>query len=158
MKKIISLFTLVLILFSVLSSCAKDSKSNVPVSEVANKILENVKVKDGLTDGDAMFLEYTLFVSPDLVSDFKIKYSTTNYDEFGVIKAKNSDDAKEVQNVILEQYFPAKDGFMKNYEPDLYTKIENAECLVFGEYVVYFILSNSERTASINDVKELFKS
>jgi len=157
MKKIIALVTLVFIMLSVLTSCKAEYKSDVKVSDIADKIKENLAAKDKIKKTNNEFLEYTLGVEPSLVSEFVIMKNSENYDEFGVIKAKSKDNAKEVQNVILEQYFPAKDGYMKNYFPDLYAKIQKAECLVLGDYVVYFILSESERTASIKDVKDLLK-
>ena len=67
-----------------------------------------------------------------------------NYNEFGILRAKNEEDAKKL-SVICQAYIDLKiEGTNPHYLPNEYPKIQNAKVKVYGCYVVYTILSDAD--------------
>ena len=78
-------------------------------------------------------------------------------DEYGVFRAKDADAAKELEKQAKDYLANRLETWMDEYMPEEKPKVENAECRVFGNYVVYAILSDANRSAAFKAVEAALK-
>ena len=145
MKKLVLLFTCIFLL----SSCASPSpyKEDVSVSELCNTVRDHW---DGfLLDSSSLLADY--FTLPEGIREHALLYrgETDSLDEIGFFKVdKGNANALAVQ--LREEYlFPSYEKnrtFYDSYMPNETPKLKNAEVRVFGNYVVYAILSETDKT------------
>ena len=64
-----------------------------------------------------------------------------NIDEFGIFKAKNSDQAKEIKSAVEDYLDMMLAGWMDEYMPLEKPKLTSAKAKIVGNYVMYCILS-----------------
>ena len=83
---------------------------------------------------------------------------TTDISEAGVFHAPNRAIRKELSELAedyLEDYFEEKEAFIASYAPQELEKLKNAETRVFGNYVVYAILSDEDRDIFFDTIERL---
>ncbi|MBQ8509040.1 MAG: DUF4358 domain-containing protein [Clostridia bacterium] len=85
----------------------------------------------------SMFADYAMMV----------RSSATNVDEYGIFKAVNEEGVKEVEQVVQDYLTKRDEVWMPEYSPEERPKVQNATVKVMGEYVVYGILSDSDKDA-----------
>ncbi len=78
-------------------------------------------------------------------------------DEYGVFKAKDADAARALEKEAQDYLAGRLETWMDEYMPEEKPKVENAECRVFGNYVVYAILSDANRSAAFKAVEAALK-
>jgi len=152
-KKTICVLLAALLLTAALCGCggAKvEYRDDVAVSDLAQSVLACVSkgsdlavMKDSYIMGVmgmdiAGYAEYAVYVSA----------IGTNIDEFGIFKVDtlSAGDAQEQIEAYLQM---REDTWMKEYTPEEHPKLQNAEVKICGNYVIYVILSDSERAASL---------
>lgn len=80
-----------------------------------------------------------------------------NIDEYGVFKAKDSGSVSAVKTALEDYLQNRKDAWMSEYMPEEYPKLENAEVRVAGNYVMYAILSEADRSAAFSAFENSLK-
>jgi hypothetical protein len=157
MKKITSILLCLLALTLCLCSCQdkKNYRDDLSSDLVAGEMLHYVNIEGGCTtpDNDYVSLE---FPNPSAVegkvADWWIyaSISSKTVDEFGVFHVKSGEDVQAVKSAVDEyvQYMKVKlEVYLEIYEPSEKAKLENTQVKVFGNYVVYTMLSQDDTTA-----------
>lgn len=142
LKKISILLTFI-ILIGLLGACGK-APSNIPVSELCEKLCAALGKTDMVDPGQGYVKGYLKTDSSDL-GEYIIQKNVmgTSIDEFGIFKAGKLDTDELKQ--ILESYLQLMEDSWMNYQPEEKPKLDNAEIKIVGDYVMYCILSDADR-------------
>lgn len=145
--KLISALLCLTFIFS-LCSCNNSSayKNDVSSKTISDAIVEAINAPQGFIAPDSDFIEFNMEGATDLCEDYAIMISSmnVNYNEFGIMRAKNEDDAKKLAEICQSYIDIKKEGTNPHYLPQEYPKIQNAKVKVYGCYVVYTILSDAD--------------
>ena len=160
MKKLTLIAALLLCLALSLSACSS-YRSDVAVSDLSSAVLGAVSTQGGFTatDADYVSLEFT---APDVITanvqEWMICATTSSQtvDEFGIFRVKDGGDVNAVKAEV-ENYVQALqvklEVFLEMYDPAEKTKLENAQVFVYGNYVVFTMLTDADTTAATGAVK-----
>lgn len=162
MKKAIAFLCLVAVFVCALSSCGSNEyRDDVSCESLTDAIREAAPCESGYSQFDADELEY-LFGALPLCSEKSVIYSTENTDinEIGVFRTENPDAASEVRDSVLAYIAEMQEdqiSFIASYAPAEVPKLEGAEVRVMGNYVIYAVLSKSERNAAFDAAEKILK-
>jgi len=155
--KVIAFFLLIVTVVSI-AGCDGGYRQDIDTIQIAQKIETVVDSNfTNLNDNSTLILRLGEQGKVDLVNEYTIGYNSDNYDEYGIIKTSSETDANEVALGIINYYFPMKEELMKNYNPDLYEKIDKATCHCLGVYVLYTILSINDSKNALDVTKKALK-
>ncbi len=160
MKKLTMIAAVLLCLTFILGAC--DSyRNDVAVTDLTSAVLESVSTQGGYTAADADYVSLE-FATPDTVTanvqEWTVCASTSSstVDEFGIFRVKDGGDVDAVKKEV-ETYVQALqvklEVFLDMYDPAEKTKLENAQVFVFGNYVVFTMLTEADTTAATNAIK-----
>ena len=164
MKKLTLIAAMLLCLALTLSACSS-YRTDVAVSDLSSAVIGAVSTQGGFTatDADYVSLEFT---SPDVITanvqEWIICASTSSQtvDEFGIFRVKDGGDVNAVKAEV-EKYVQALqvklEVYLDMYDPAEKTKLENAQVFVYGNYVVFTMLSDADTTAVQNAVQNGLK-
>ena len=80
-----------------------------------------------------------------------------NIDEYGIFKAADSSQAKEIKAAV-EAYLKLRlDTWMDEYMPEEKPKLTSAEVKTKGNYIMYCILSDSDKAAAFSAFESSLK-
>lgn len=151
MYRIKIIFIALIICTLLLSACNAGKYSDeVSCYELCDKAISSIEESDEFSDYGKEYIKY-FFEDSELHDDFRIVYSTEtdDIDELGIFHAPSADSAKEiattVQNYISEMQNTQR-AFIGSYAPEELPKLDNAEVRVFGNYVVYAIMDEDEKS------------
>lgn len=154
-RKII--FIALIICALLLSSCnTKKYSDGVSCHELCERAISAIDESDEFSDYGKEYIKY-FFEGSELHDDFRIVYSTEtdDIDELGIFHAPSADAAKEiaatVQNYISEIQDTQR-AFIESYAPEELPKLDNAEVRVFGNYVVYAIMEDDEKSEVFSEI------
>lgn len=160
MKKLIPVILSILLLSICLSACNQTSyRDDIDAVNVAGEMLHYANIEGGCSaaDSDHVALEFpSADVVEQSVSDWWIYVSTSSstVDEFGVFHVKDGQDVNAVKAAV-EEYVQAMkvklEVFLDSYEPAEKTKLDNALVKVYGNYVIYTMLSEQD-TADVHNM------
>ena len=160
MKKL-TLIAAMLLCLSLCFTACDSYRNDVPVNDLASAVLNAVSTEGGFTAVDADYVSLE-FATPDTISanvqEWTICVSTSQstVDEFGIFRVKDGGDVNAVKAEV-ETYVQALqvklEVFLEMYDPAEKTKLENAQVFVFGNYVVFTMLTDADTTAATNAVK-----
>jgi len=165
MKKIFVTFLALVMLFS-LVSCQRPERYNddADIDVVIQKGL--AALNDGIEYAEVEDEEFYLsdfFTMPEWVDDaeiFTVKTQAAgvgyNINEVGIfeIEGKHTSEMQnKLRSYLSESYETNKDWY-DSYMPEETPKLRDAEVKVFGNYVVYAILSKDDRATFFNAVQE----
>ena len=162
MKKITLITTLLLCLMMTLNACSS-YRDDVDVNDLTSEILNSVSTQGGYTAMDELFLSLE-FANPSLiesdVSEWMIcaSNSQSTVDEFGIFHVK--DGEAETMKAICEAYIAkSKDRWVAqaNYIASEHPKMEGAEIRIFGNYVVYTMLTEADKAIAFDAVESALK-
>ena len=154
MKKLTFIAALLLCLCTLLNACSS-YRDDVSVNDITAAVLNSVSTVDGYTAADADYISLE-FSNPDAinsnVSEWMICASTSSQtvDEFGIFHVKADGDISAVKQEV-ESYVQALqvklEVYLENYAPSEKTKLQNAQVFVFGNYVVFTMLTDEDTAA-----------
>lgn len=159
MKRIISIL-LIFLLLPTLAACFRTHSyhDGVMISEITEEILDDLHSPLlYLIDNTGFTDEY--FKTPDYVTEHAVLYTgeSNNIDEFGIFHVTDGNSeamaALLLENYLTESYKKNKE-FYNSYIPDETPKLRDAEVKIFGNYVVYAIMSPSDRHTVFNAVRD----
>lgn len=157
MKKTLRLCATLLLLACSLSlfACGPSKKyaDQVPIADITSAFEKNTVV---FRSADEDFLAINLSGIASLCSEAEVRFSEpdTNISEYGIFHAKDSASAKDVKKLCEDYLSKKKQNWNYDYLPEEGPKMKNATVAVFGNYVVYMILGESERTALTQTLTE----
>lgn len=161
-KKIIALTLTVILALTLMAACGGDKvKDDVPVSDVSSAIASAIGADGNLAARDANYISNMIGLESSDYTECVVMVNTigTSIDEFGVFKAGDGDQAKEIAAVLQEYIDTAKNDSLRfSYTPEELPKVESAKIETIGNYVMYSILSDDARASAVtafeNSLKE----
>ena len=161
MKKTICLCLALIILILPLASCAKSYADDVSVESLSEAIVVSLTgTIPEYTLADEGYLD-DYFTLPDYVTDHIIYFSTegNNLDEFGIfhVTESNAEDMQSKLETYLKDCYEQNKDWYDSYMPEETPKLRDAQVKVFGNYVVYVILSEADCEASFDAVEKALK-
>ena len=156
MKKRIFAVLLTAVLLA-LPSCTKNTppsyRSDKTAVEVYSAVAEVVSTDAPLAAVDTDYVRYRMMLDTSIMEDYAIYMQNTgsSLDEIGIIKAIGNDTAA-VEKAVQDYLTQRNEEWTGMYLVEEYPKLQDAEYRVFGRYVVYGILSESEKTALFDAV------
>jgi len=148
----------------VLSSCGENTgdKKEIDTAKVASTLSQKTPTDSKWINEDQDILkEYTTL--PKFVKSSAIYYAqdTNNLDEFGIFLVEEG-KAKSVRQQLAQDYLKKRYDdsleWYNSYMPTETPKLRDAEVRVYGNCVVYAILSTERRTAFFAECDRLLKS
>jgi hypothetical protein len=160
--KTICIFAAFVFALSGLSSCGEKTsyKNDVPASTVCDAAEACIPTADGYYSADSDYLGFYFDGADVLIEEYGIRFarSSTNINEFGVFKVKDGQAA--AMETLCKSYLELKlDRWVAqaDYIESEYPKMRDAEVKVYGNYVVYAILTKSDRASVFSAIESLLK-
>lgn len=155
MKKNIKTVSIILssvMLVLLLAACGSSSnyRDDVLVSDIASSV-------DGvLADGADMkelsetYITGSMGMDVSTFSEYSVKIASKGItiDEYGIFKGADASSSKKIEATVKEYLQMRVDTWMPEYMPEEFPKLQNAEVKVIGNYVMYAILSDTERASA----------
>lgn len=150
-------------IFSViaLSACGgTDYRNDVAVGTIDSAIQSKIPVPDGYYSPDSDYLSFYFEGAESIVDEYVIQMSatSTNINQFGIFRVQ--DGEAENMKAICDAYIAkSKDRWVAqaNYIASEHPKMEGAEVRVFGNYVVYTMLTEADKATAFAAVEDALK-
>lgn len=125
-------------------------RDDIATDDIATAV-DAVISAENLIAMDEAYLDNAMQVDPSHFDDFTVKINSTgiNIDEYGIFHAAD-DEAAEAIEAYLDMRV---ENWMVEYMPEEFPKLESAEVVTYGEYVMYAILSDDNRTAAFAELE-----
>ena len=136
-----------------LTACGGGSvKNDVAVSELAGSIDSAIDPDGELLDAPESYITSNMKLDLSTVSEYTVKINSrgVNIDEYGIFKATDDAQLQSLQTMVNDYLKFRVDSWMVEYMPEEFPKLQNAEVKVVGNYVMYAILSDSDKTAAFS--------
>lgn len=150
--RIVSLLICALMLCGLFAGCGGGSsyRDDVPVDQLAAAVEAASNVADSMIDAPATYVAVTMKMDVSAYDGYCVRINSrgVNIDEYGIFKAKDSSQAKEIKAAVDAYLQYRIDIWMVEYMPEEYPKLENAQVSVLGNYVMYTIFSDTAREAA----------
>ena len=155
MKKLLSLLVLAALLL--LPACGDDTvtyKTDVSAQEIMDACAAPLASFSLLSTVDEDYMTYRMMLDPATVESYSvyIQNAGTSIDEVGIFQTVSDDTA--AVTAMVENYLTRRnEEWTGQYLVEEYPKLENAECRVIGRYVVYGILSDTDKESLFTAVE-----
>lgn len=149
MKRKIYSAAALLLLVCMLCACSSGKSAKTPEMQVvADAVGASIDISDMSQIPDE-YVENIMGIAPDgYVSRNTLMSAVgTNINEYGIFLAKDADQAKTIKDALNAYLEYRESVWMDEYLPDEKPKLDNAEVLQQGSYVMYTILSDADRDA-----------
>lgn len=166
MKKIIAIFSCILMLFCVACAQSKSFPEGTTCEQILNaatavKSYNNVKTYiNGKFDINANLMSmwadgiFDECQELDLLADYAICYSNDNTTyEISVLKAKSAGDASKLVSLFERRKQTLEGGTKAAYDPNFNILMQNAKIITDGEFVMLLITDDND--AVIKAVEDL---
>lgn len=161
-KRLITLALACLLTLS-LVACGKtvNYRDDVSASALSETVSAKIPVDGGYDLSGADFLTY-YFEGNTAIDDFVIAASAASSDvnEYGILHVNDMEQVAEVETmaqVYLSNQRDFLSTFLNTYNAAEMAKLEEASVRVFGNYVVYTILSEADTQAVMAAVEDMLK-
>jgi hypothetical protein len=153
-------FALTLTLSMILAIlCACGGASDVALSDITAAVDKALNKGDSLAAVDASYIKGYMKMDVTDYADYSVKINVygANIDEYGVFKANDSKQAKEIESAV-EAYLQLRlDSWMDEYMPEEKPKLTSAEVKTSGNYVMYCILDDADKSAAFGAFETALK-
>ncbi len=163
MKKTIALLLFLTALSGALVSCNQKPAyaDGVPCSGLTDAVIQALPSSSGYSAYGRDQIEF-FFEDTKIPDDYSLIYSTASadIDEIGVFHAPDAASAAELQSIVqryIDDMRLTQTSFIASYAPEELPKLENAEVKLFGNYVVYIILSDEDRNLAYSEIERVLK-
>lgn len=149
MKRKIYSTAALLLLVCTLCACSSGKSAKTPEMQVvADAVGASIDISDMSQIPDE-YVENIMGIALDgYVSRNTLMSAVgTNINEYGIFLAKDADQAKTIKDTLNAYLEYRESVWMDEYLPDEKPKLDNAEVLQQGSYVMYTILSDADRDA-----------
>lgn len=165
MKSTLKTISLILAIIAVITfpSCnkAKDYKNDVKVEDLADAAKSTIPVDGDYFAAEEDYIEFNFkdMPRPDSYVILMAKNTSSNINEVGIFKVNGyGEKGKEVFKAV-EKYIKDKSensrNFVESYAPAECKKLDDAECKVFGDYVVYTVLTKQDANKVFDAIEKL---
>ncbi len=161
MKKLLALTLALVCLFSLVACGDKDKENEnttpAVMADVVSAVLAAVPGSDKLTDVQESYLGG--FFNGAKAEDFAnhkivVQSVSTSIDEIGIFEAKTAEDVKKIETMVDDYFTLRNDIWDERYLQEEYPKLQKAERVTKGNFVMYVILGDDTRDAAIKAFKD----
>lgn len=146
----ISALLCTLTLLGLLTACGGSSyRDDVLISDLVKAVDSSINGAEAMIEAPNNYISGTMKMNVSDYAGYCVKLNSmgVNADEYGIFKGMDENQTQEIKKAIEDYFQLRKDIWMPEYMPQEYPKLENAEIKVAGNYLIYAILSDSERAA-----------
>ncbi len=159
MRKILAAFLVIVIAFSAFVSCGSkvEFKDDITVATLVQAGKKQISLSSNLTDASDEFMTFFLNVDASLYTECVVMTpaGSAAIDEFGIFKASSAEDAAKIE-ASLKTYLASRVAtWDTRYSQAEKPKVDGAKTTVYGNYVIYTILSSKEQTAFLNVIGDI---
>ena len=159
-KRILSLALALLLTVSIIA-CGKTVhyRDDVSVDDLSATVSALIPVEGGYDMSGEDFLKYYFdFEHDHTIDGYAIASSSasSNVNEYGILHINDTEQVSEVAElaeVYLSNQRDFLSTFLNTYNAEEMAKLEQMQVQVFGNYVVYTILSEADTQAVMNAIK-----
>ena len=159
MKKFYTSLLLLAIALMTLASCGgkTEIRDDVAVTALAEEVEKHIAGKSNLSPVDDDYLMFGMDADLDKLGDYIVKTpeSNSSIDEYGIFKAENEEQLEYIKKLIDDYIAYRIEVWDPRYLEQEKPKVEGAKSKVVGNYVVYVMLSASERDAALDAFEKL---
>lgn len=158
--KIIALFLCLIMTAAALTACGGgEVRNDVAVSELSAKINSELESGADLVDAPESYISSSMGFDLSSVSEYVVKINSrgVNIDEYGIFKAEDDSQLQQLQTAVANYLQFRVDTWMVEYMPEEFPKLQNAETKTIGNYVMYAILSDSDKQAVFSAFEKTLK-
>lgn len=150
--------TAMVMLLGLLGACGGAAK-DVPVSDISAAVDTALGKGGDLSTADANYIKGYLKMDVSALPDYVVKINAygKNIDEYGIFKGKDSQQAKDIKASVQAYLQLRLDSWMDEYMPEEKPKLTSAEVKTSGNYVMYCILSDSDKEAAFGAFENSLK-
>ncbi len=159
MKKILCSLLSAILLFSLFACASASYRADVAVKTLADAAEPKISKASNLANASDDFMEFFLGVGADKYDDAIVRTPTgaLSIDEYAIFRVKNEADAAAIR-ALLETYLTGRrSSWDGRYNASEKPKLDNAKTFVYGNYVGYTILSQSEQSAFLSALENALK-
>ena len=141
-------------------ACGEETPSwrtDVTAQQVSDAVLGKTAAASLLSEQDQTVIELEMDLDLALCTEFAMYMTDSTLDEFGVFCAKDEASAATVETAVKNYIKRRNEEWTGMSMADESPKLEKATTLRCGRYVVYAVLTEAERTAAFDAVKQLLK-
>ena len=148
-------------LFTACNTTEEGYKKEVNTKEIAAALCKKTPTESAWVGEDQNFIKEYINV-PASVKESQVYYAqnTNDLDEFGVFWVEKGHE-KELRTLLLQGYLQKRYNenreWYDSYMPTETPKLRDAEVRIYGNCVVYAILSPEERTSFFSECEKLLK-
>ncbi len=157
MKKLLTALLALSLLLLAVGCSSTTYKNDAPVSTLADTAITALNDGKDYSTAESDFLD-SYFTKPDYVTESVIRFSTDGNDlnEFGIyhVTDGNAEAMKSHLSKYLTDFY---DLYNANYLPEETPKLRDAEVKVFGNYVVYAMLNDTDRATLLTSIEQALK-
>ena len=134
-------------------------RNDVAVSELSAKINSELESGADLVDAPESYISSSMGFDLSSVSEYVVKINSrgVNIDEYGIFKAADDSQLQQLQTAVSNYLQFRVDTCMVEYMPEEFPKLQNAETKTIGNYVMYAILSDSDKQAVFSAFEKTLK-
>ncbi len=158
MKKFTAMILALVMILALLCACGSSAK-DVPVADISAKVDKALNMEGSLTEVDESYIKGFMKIDASSCKEYAVKINAfgANIDEYGIFKAENSNQAKEVK-ASVEAYLKLRlDTWMNEYMPEEKPKLTSAEIKTNGNYVMFCILSDADKSTAFDTFNAALK-
>lgn len=158
--KFIALFLCLIMTVAALTACGGgEVRNDVAVSELSAKINSELESGADLVDAPESYISSSMGFDLSSVSEYVVKINSrgVNIDEYGIFKAEDDSQLQQLQTAVSNYLQFRVDTWMVEYMPEEFPKLQNAETKTIGNYVMYAILSDSDKQAVFSAFEKTLK-
>lgn len=141
-----------LMLLVLLSACGGAKvRDDVPVSELSAAVDSAIGNEGDLVSAPESYLSSLMELDFSALPEYVVKINSrgVNIDEYGIFKAAEGQSASDLEAIVNGYLQRRVETWMPEYMPEEFPKLENAQVKTVGNYVMYVILSDSQKTAAV---------
>ena len=145
------------------TACKKEVyQKDINAKEIADTLSQKTPTESKWIDNDQSFIKEYI-PATETVRESYVYYAqnTNDLDEFGIFEVEEG-KAQEVRNQLLTGYLKKRYDdnleWYNSYMPTETPKLRDAEVRIFGNCVVYAVLSQESRKAFFDECEKLLKN
>lgn len=157
--RLISVLLLAVLSLTAITACGgADYLDDVAVSAIDSALQSKIPVPDGYYAADSDYLSFYFEGADAIVAEYVVEFSatSTNINQFGIFHVK--DGQAEAMKALCDSYIDTMNKrwvAQANYIASEHPKMEGAEVRIFGNYVVYTMLTAEDKATAFAAVEEL---
>ena len=139
----------------------EEYKKEINTQEIATTLSKKTPTASAWINEDQYFIEEYVDI-PDYIKESSIYYAknTNDLDEFGIFLVEEGKE-KATRLLLLQGYlqkrYTENQEWYNSYMPTETPKLRDAEVRIYGNCVVYAVLSAEQRTAFFAECEKLLK-